>query len=144
MVNKNKQNYLAIVKEHILANQVSLDELAAKEILTKFDYLAAERLLQTSVEAAIGFAKQWVKACGYPVASNAYDDFKILQQSLNKISTEDLSIWKRIIGLRNALVHDYLNIDQKIIERILKRKQYQIIIKFITDNIDEFNQTNSN
>ena len=134
MVKKDKSNYLAIIKEHMLANVASLDELAVKSTLTRIDFLAAERLLQTSVEAAIGFAKQWVKASGYPVASNAYDDFKILQQSLGEISVDDLDLWKKIIGLRNALVHNYLNLDHTIIERILKRKQYHFIANFVLDN----------
>lgn len=142
MVENKKENYLAILKEHVLNYQELLSELTLKvksESLTKFDYLAAERLLQVLVEAAVGFAKQWVKASNINVAANAYDDFKILQQTLGKITEDELDIWKRIIGLRNTLVHDYLNIDLRIIKKIIENKQYLFISNFILDNLTQVN-----
>jgi uncharacterized protein YutE (UPF0331/DUF86 family) len=33
--------------------------------------------------------------------------------------TDGLSGWRKVIGLRNALVHDYLNIDPEIIRSVI-------------------------
>ena len=36
-----------------------------------------------------------------------------------ELSPDTLSGWRKIIGLRNALVHDYLNIDPEIIRSMI-------------------------
>ncbi|MFC3852749.1 HepT-like ribonuclease domain-containing protein [Salinispirillum marinum] len=43
--------------------------------------------------------------------------------------------WKKIIGLRNGLVHDYLKIDLLILEKIIKEAHYQRLDEFSTKAI---------
>jgi uncharacterized protein YutE (UPF0331/DUF86 family) len=50
---------------------------------------------------------------------DAYQTFSGLKEQ-GMITSEELSEWKKIIGLRNGLVHDYLKIDLLIIEQIIK------------------------
>jgi uncharacterized protein YutE (UPF0331/DUF86 family) len=38
--------------------------------------------------------------------------------------------WNRIIGMRNALVHDYLNLDPERVLEVIKNKHYQVLLDF--------------
>ncbi len=65
--------------------------------------------LQVLTENAIGKAKQILKASGEPVPVSAYDAFTALAR-INEISVNELTAWNAIIGLRNRIVHEYMNI----------------------------------
>jgi len=45
---------------------------------------------------------------------------------------EDISNvqWRNIIGMRNALVHDYLNIDPTIVRTVIRRRDYAPLLIF--------------
>jgi len=43
---------------------------------------------------------------------------------LQLISTDDAQEWQRMIGMRNAIVHDYLNLDEKVIRAMVVNKMY--------------------
>ena len=49
---------------------------------------------------------------------------------LQLISPDDIKEWQRIIGLRNAIVHDYLNLDEKVIKAIVVNQMYLTLKKF--------------
>ena len=51
---------------------------------------------------------------------DAYQAFEILVQR-GAQPAEGLIGWRKIIGLRNALVHDYLNIDPEIIRSVISQ-----------------------
>jgi len=55
--------------------------------------------------------------------TDAYSVFEKLME-LQLIPAEDAQEWQRIIGMRNAIVHDYLNLDEKIIKAIVVNKMY--------------------
>jgi uncharacterized protein YutE (UPF0331/DUF86 family) len=54
----------------------------------------------------------------------AYQSFKYLTEK-QLLTTEELVKWRKIIGMRNGLVHGYLNIDLSIVENIIKAKDYK-------------------
>ncbi len=60
--------------------------------------------------------------------ADAYSAFELLVQ-LGVKEVSDIS-WKQIIGMRNALVHDYLNIDPEIIRLVIKDKKYEELVVF--------------
>ena len=64
--------------------------------------------LQVLVEACIGAAKRWVKHLGLAVPLDAYPCFEKLVEK-GRTSPHAADAWRRIVGLRNVLVHDYLN-----------------------------------
>jgi len=50
---------------------------------------------------------------------------------LAEIGEEELKNWRRMIGLRNVLVHDYLNVDPEVITSILENRYYEDIQRFV-------------
>ncbi|MGB1978916.1 MAG: type VII toxin-antitoxin system HepT family RNase toxin [Pseudoalteromonas tetraodonis] len=100
-----------------------LDELSQVDQLNNRDYRAAERLLQLMTEVCISLSKHWLKKYKNTTSSNAYQTFSELTQ-LGALTDNELLSWRKIIGLRNALVHDYLNIDQEIVKTIIKNQHY--------------------
>lgn len=107
-----------------------LNELAELETFNNRDYYATERLLQVLVEACIGISKHWLKALKKTVPNDAYKTFELLVQ-FNLLPESDLTTWRKIIGLRNALVHDYLNLDRRIVLSVLREKHYLKLNQFI-------------
>jgi uncharacterized protein YutE (UPF0331/DUF86 family) len=63
-------------------------------------------------------AKHWAKALAGHSPQDAYQAFEILVQR-SELAPDSLNGWRKIIGLRNALVHDYLNIDPEIIRSVI-------------------------
>lgn len=66
--------------------------------------------LQVLIENAIGKAKQLLKAGGQPVPVSAHDAFSALATH-QWIDAADVPTWHAVVGLRNRIVHDYMNID---------------------------------
>jgi uncharacterized protein with HEPN domain len=56
-------------------------------------------------------------------------------KSLGDLSASDEVNWRKIIGLRNALVHDYLNIQPEIITKVIADKFYTTLIEFANQAI---------
>lgn len=70
------------------------------------------------VENSIGKAKQLLKAANESVPVSAYDAYV----RRGEINQADLEKWNSVIGLRNRIVHDYLNIDMKLVNQIIIQK----------------------
>lgn len=129
VVDQGLQLYLKEVFIHIKEYELELNELSELIGLNNRDYRAAERLLQLLAEVSIGLAKHWLKSLQKESGSHAYQTFVGLQ-NLNVISENELMEWRKIIGLRNSLVHGYLNIDRSIIKLIIKDKKYLTLLLF--------------
>lgn len=125
--------YPQAIIDHVQECVDQLDELAEivqARNLSTLEYRASERLLQLLIESAIGVAKHWLKALDQTAPANAYQCFsKLAQRQL--ITDVQLQNWKKMIGLRNALVHDYLNIDPEIITSILRNRYYLDALEFV-------------
>ncbi len=122
--------YLHELNQQVENYLFDLNELAELETLKNRDYYAIERLLQVLVEACIGISKHWLKSLKKTVPNDAYKTFELLVQ-YNLIPESDLVTWRKIIGLRNALVHDYLNLDRRIVLSILREKNYLQLENFV-------------
>jgi len=97
-----------------------LRQLLSQRSLSNLEYRAAERTLQVSIEAWIDIAKHWAKALAGHSPQDAYQTFEILCQR-GAQPADELNGWRKVIGLRNALVHDYLNIDPEIIRSVISQ-----------------------
>lgn len=98
--------------------------------LTPLEQGGVLHALQILIENAIGKAKQWLKASEQPVPISGYDAFSALATSA-LIAPTDLPAWNTIIGLRNRLVHDYMNIDMDQVIAMLKADQEQFVVRFL-------------
>lgn len=111
-----------------------LDE--ARMILLKGDSLSrleqngVLHAIQLLVENAVGKAKQLLKATGKQVPLSAYDSFLCLAD-FGFVKSSDLPVWNAAIGLRNRIVHDYMNIDMTRVLELVEKEQYRFITEFL-------------
>jgi uncharacterized protein YutE (UPF0331/DUF86 family) len=86
--------------------------------------------LQVLIENAIGKAKQLIKARNESVPVAAYDAFATLVR-LGISEPAQLDAWGPIIGLRNRIVHDYMNLDMRIVLSLVERAEYDFVVDFL-------------
>lgn len=121
------------------AQQALLDE--ARAILTQGRTLSpleqggVLHALQVLVENAIGKAKQLLKARGQTVPVSGYDAFSALAD-LHLIERHSLADWNAAVGLRNRIVHDYMNIDMGQVLSLVAANKPQFIVDFLSKQFD--------
>lgn len=125
--------YAASIREHVAECIEDLNELA--EIAThrewsRIERKAVERLLQVLIEACVGMAKQWLKHQKKVVPSDAYQALQKLVD-YKMLVPDSLEKWQKIIGMRNAIVHDYLNLDARILKSVVVGGRYKEFPEFI-------------
>ncbi|AXV36499.1 MAG: type VII toxin-antitoxin system HepT family RNase toxin [Shewanella sp.] len=130
--------YIGALRISLSRYKAELSEIRAilaLRALSNLEYRAAERTLQVSIEACIGVAKHWAKALASHTPQDAYQAFEILAQR-GELSPDTLIGWRKIIGLRNALVHDYLNIDPEIIRSVIAQGYSDQLFTFAEQGLD--------
>ncbi len=100
-----------------------LDALAAyseQEFLASPErYGSAERFLQLAIEATIDIGNHLVADLRLGQVEAARDVPCLLAEA-GKIPPQLRETWIRMIGFRNILVHDYLDIDRHIVYDVLQ------------------------
>ncbi len=126
-----ESEYVDAMREHFATLAEELEQLhqaaLKQEGLNALLHRAAERNLQLLTGACIGITKQRLKSQGVVVPSDArkaFDKLRSLGHDTSHIP------WNKVVGQRNALVHDYLNLDDTIVEGIISRKDYQQLLDF--------------
>ena len=78
-----------------------------------------EHTLQTAIQAAIDVATLIVteRKLGEPDATRSL--FSLLAQD-GWLTATDITVWRRIIGFRNIVVHRYLDVDPAVVRSVLE------------------------
>ena len=93
---------------------------------SEIDVLAIERGLQVLIESVVGLSRYVADTCfGINISRSreAIDELK----ALGVFTREEQEALTRIIGSRNVLVHDYLNVDEVVVHAIVKKQEYRFI-----------------
>jgi uncharacterized protein YutE (UPF0331/DUF86 family) len=118
--------------------QAMLDEVSERlhqhQPLSALEQAGVLHALQVLTENAIGKAKLWIKHRHQAVPVSAYDAFAHLHRD-RFIDDEAMQNWTAAIGLRNRIVHDYLNVDMTIVETLVKERKYQLQVQFLLNPI---------
>ena len=134
--------YIFSMREHLaeLKNELQgLTDILNQRDLSRYEYRAAERTLQILIEACIGIAKNWNYVLFKTAPADAYVAFeKLSQQGVEAVNDVE---WRKIIGMRNALVHDYLNIKPDIIRAVIKKAVYNGLLEFADNGLIALQQT---
>ena len=125
--------------ERIASQQVAIlddvqQRLQAQTSLSPLEQGGVLHALQVLAENAIGKTKHWLKALGQAVPVSAYDAFERLYQQ-DCITTQQLEEWRAIVGLRNRIVHDYLNVDSGFINTLVLQNKHHFIADFLRQKI---------
>ena len=103
-----------------------LDNYAIQSDYIFNDYLAMERALQILVESFIGFSRYSLQMCFDQKSSKSVEALGHLYHN-GVFTKNEYETYKKIVGFRNVLVHDYLNLDSAITAQIVRKKEYQKI-----------------
>ncbi|MDO9048441.1 MAG: DUF86 domain-containing protein [Methylobacter sp.] len=98
--------------------------------LSRLEQSGVLHALQVLIDNAIGKSKHLLKAAGRPVPVSAYDTFAGLEQQ-GDINPQELQQWNSAIGLRNRIVHDYMNIDMQLVYELITNDRLQFIAAFL-------------
>ncbi len=104
--------YLAILgrlQRHTLEDFLSQPEL----------YGSTERFMQLAIEAIIDMGNHVIADLGLGVV-NWYSDIPRILADKGYLSRDLQEKWIRMIGFRNTLVHEYIDIDRKIVYEVLR------------------------
>lgn len=114
---KHQQKMLQILDEYSLENS---------DDWTERDLLAIQRALQIFIESFIRMARYLLQqkyALSVSQSREAISELK----NRGDLSLNQYQQLVSIIGFRNVLVHDYLDINETIIKAIIIKKQYVVI-----------------
>ncbi len=95
---------------------------------TEIDTLAVERGLQILIESVIGLSRYVLNTCFNINVSRSREAIHELKR-LGEFTSGEWDRLNKIIGYRNVLVHDYLNVDENITMAIITKQDYAFIVQ---------------
>jgi uncharacterized protein YutE (UPF0331/DUF86 family) len=84
-------------------------------------YASVERFLHMAIETTIDIGIHIVSGLGMGEV-NWYSDIAAIMEKKGYISVELREKWIRIVGFRNILVHQYIEVDRKIVYDVLQNR----------------------
>lgn len=129
------QEYLIKTTEVAQEELEILNEMSEKESWSKVELRAVKNSMQVIVENAIGKAKRILKHFNCPVVPQKGSDAFEFMYEMGLIEDETYATMKSAIGLRNAMIHDYMNFNDAILKRIVTEKKYDEVISFLESDI---------
>jgi uncharacterized protein YutE (UPF0331/DUF86 family) len=84
-------------------------------------YGSAERFLQLAIETLTDLGNHVIADLGLGTV-DWYSDIPRLLHEAGYINAEMRENWTRMIGFRNVLVHDYLDVDRRLVYEVLQQR----------------------
>ena len=108
-----------------------LDEYSREDAdtWTERDTLAIQRALQVYIESFIGMARYFVQQKYHLSVSQSREALDELK-SRGDLNLQQHQALLKIIGFRNVLVHDYLDINDDIARAIITKRLYATLENF--------------
>jgi uncharacterized protein YutE (UPF0331/DUF86 family) len=111
-----------------------LDEYSREntDTWTERDFLAIQRALKVYIESFIGMARYFVQQkynLSVGQSREALDELK----SRGDLTVQQHEELLKIVGVRNVLMHDYLEINDGIVQAVVTKKHYAIMESLILD-----------
>lgn len=108
-----------------------LDEYSREDAdtWTERDALAIQRALQVYIESFIGMARYFVQQKYHLSVSQSREALDELK-SRGDLNLQQHQALLKIIGFRNVLVHDYLDINDDIARAIIAKRLYATLENF--------------
>lgn len=82
-------------------------------------YGSAERFLHLAIESVTDMGNHVIAELELGIV-NSYSDIPKIMAERGYVSSDLKETWIRMIGFRNALVHEYVDIDRKIVYHVLQ------------------------
>ena len=102
-----------------------------QQALSETDHLAVQRALQILVESVIGMSRYVAEVVlGVRVGKSreGIDELRRAQM----LDPETHERLMKIVGFRNVLVHDYLTIDDNVVQALVDKREYGFIFDVLT------------
>jgi len=117
-----------------------LDEYSTEDVnkWTERDFLAIQRALQIYIESFIGMARYFVQQkyqLSLSQSREAIDELK----NRGDLTLQQHNELLKIIGFRNVLVHDYLDINDGVVQAVVTQKNYAVMGDLVSIWRDELN-----
>jgi len=108
-------------------------ELLRARPFDKITLRAAKSSLQVLIENSIGKARKILQHYHCAVIPHeSRDAFRILRDC-EAIDEETAEALFSAVGFRNAMIHDYMHFDPKVLETLVQTRRYDAIYAFLTD-----------
>lgn len=134
------QEYLDKSKLIAQEEEDILDEMAKKDVWSKIELRAVKNSMQVVVENSIGKAKRILKYFNCPIVPQKGSDAFEFMYEMGLIEDDIYATMKSAIGLRNAMIHDYMNFNDDILKSVVLTKKYNDVISFLKSDIN-YNNT---
>lgn len=123
-------------KLSVITEALSLLEPIADMPLTEYlgkvyERKAAERILQTLIDAAVDINTHLLVDAGFPPPADYYSSFVDVARKLGVLDIKLATSLAPSAGLRNRLIHEYDNIDDAIVHASMK-----VALKLYPDYVD--------
>jgi len=102
-----------------------------REEFSETDALAIQRALQILVESVIGMARYVAEVAFGIRVSKSRESLDELHRA-GVLDRETHARLMKIVGFRNALVHNYLNVDDAIVEAIVRKREYGFLLDILS------------
>lgn len=118
------------ISQHAADFELARQILASDRPLSRLELSGLVHAFYVSTEKAIHQASCWLEQQKHEVPASAYDIFKVLA-NLGLLPASDLPAWHSIIDLRNKIVNDSLNLDEQLIQKLVKERKEQLVLDFL-------------